>query len=124
MPESPTSVDERRTETRLGECATVFVELLAANYDLSEPAQVSICSSIDVSANGLQVQLDHPVEVGSILRLCAEFADQRAPLFLVGEVKWLQPEAGEYRAGFALFESEQTDISAWKRLMAAHLDTH
>lgn len=113
---------ERRAERRLTEQTTIFVELLAADYEHSEPPNISICSSIDISANGLQVCLDHPVELGSILRLCAEFPDQRKPLYLVGEVKWLHPKHGHYCAGFALFESEQTDIVAWKHLIAGHFD--
>lgn len=113
---------ERRSESRFDERTTVFVELLAADYDFQEPAQVTICSSIDISANGLQLRMDHPVEVGTILRLCAEFSDDRPPLYLVGEVKWLRPEGDAYCAGFALFESEQTDIVAWKQLIAAQPD--
>lgn len=108
---------DRRNEMRFDERATVFVELLAADHDFHEPAQVSICSSVDISANGLQIRMDHPVEVGTILRLCAEFPDDREPLYLVGEVKWLRPDGEDYCAGFALFESEQTDIIGWKRLI-------
>ena len=108
---------DRRTEIRLDQQTTIFVELLAADHDLPEPAQVSICSSIDLSETGLQVRMDHPAEVGSILRLCAEFTDGREPLYLVGEVKWLRPDGEGYCVGFALFESEYTDIDAWKQFI-------
>lgn len=119
MKDTPQSAGaERRTETRLDDRATIFIELLATDYDQREPAQISICSSVDISANGMQVRLDQPVEVGSILRLCAEFPDGRPPIYLVGEVKWLRPDGEDYCAGFALFESEQTDIIAWKQVIA------
>ena len=114
--------DERRSETRLDEHVTIFVERLAAEYDNSRPANIVICSSVDISANGLQVRMDQPVPVGSILRLCAQFGGGRKSLYVVGEVKWLREEFGHYCIGFALFESEQTDIIAWKNLIAGHLD--
>ncbi len=111
--------DERRVELRMMAQAAVFVEICAADYETSEAGNISICSSMDISANGLQVRLDQPVLPGTILRLCAEFPDGREPLFLVGEVKWYRPDGEDYLAGFALFDSEQTDILAWKELVAA-----
>jgi hypothetical protein len=41
---------------------------------------------------------------------------------VVGEVKWLRAEGGAYDIGFALFESEGTDIAAWKQAIAGQLD--
>lgn len=114
--------NDRRGETRLGEHAAIFVERLAAEHDNSLPADIAICSSVDISANGLQVRMDKPVPVGSILRLCAQFRDNRRSLYLVGEVKWVRHESGQYCIGFALFESEQTDIIAWKELIARRLE--
>lgn len=116
------SDDERRTETRLDDRATIFIERLAAEYDQSRPASIVICRSVDISANGLQVRMDQPVPIGAILRLCAQFTDNRRSLYLVGEVKWLREERGSYCIGFNLFESDQTDIIAWKELIAARLD--
>lgn len=114
--------NERRGETRLDERAAIFVERVAAEHDNSQPADIAICSSLDISANGLQVRMDKPVPIGSILRLCAQFRDNRRSLYLVGEVKWLREEDGQYCIGFALFESEQTDIIAWKELIAQRLE--
>lgn len=113
---------ERRSETRLGEAVTVFVERVAADYEQSRPADIVICSSVDISANGLQVRMDQPAPLHSILRLCAEFGDGRTPLYVIGEVKWVREEAGSYCIGFALFESEQSDIIAWKEAVAGRLD--
>lgn len=116
------NADERRSEARFDDRATIFVERLAAEYDQSRPASIVICRSVDISANGLQVRMDQPVPVGAILRLCAQFTDNRKSLYLVGEVKWLREERGSWSIGFNLFESEQTDIMAWKQLIAERLD--
>lgn len=113
--------DERRSEHRLDEHVTIFVERYAAEVDNSRSASIMICDSVDISANGVQVRMDQPLPVGTILRLCAQFSGGRASLYLVGEVKWQREEDGQYCIGFALFESEQTDIIAWKELIAGQL---
>lgn len=121
MSDVASGADERRSESRLDERATIFVERLAADYDGSRPASIVVCRSIDISANGLQVRMDQAVPLGSILRLCAQFRDNRRSLYLVGEVKWIRPEEDRFCIGFNLYDSEQTDIGAWKALVADRL---
>lgn len=113
--------DNRRSEHRLDERVTIFVERYAAEFDNSRAASIMICDSVDISANGVQVRMDQPLPIGTILRLCAQFSGGRESLYLVGEVKWQREESGQYCIGFALFESEQTDIIAWKELIAGQL---
>jgi hypothetical protein len=113
--------DERRSEQRLGEGVTIFIERHAAEFDNSRPASIILCKSVDISANGLQVRMDQPIPVGTILRLCAQFRSGRQSLYVVGEVKWQRRENDSYCIGFALFESEQTDIIAWKELIAGRM---
>tara|TARA_Y100001934_G_scaffold2040_1_gene3148 strand:- start:997 stop:1233 length:237 start_codon:yes stop_codon:yes gene_type:complete len=71
----------------------------------------------------LQVVLDEEITSGSIFRLCIDM-QQNDPIFLVGEVKWKRPDPdGEgFRIGFLLFESDDTDIARWKRLVADMLE--
>jgi hypothetical protein len=114
--------NERRSEERLGEGVTILVERHAAEYDSARPAQIIVCRSLDISANGLQVRVDQAIPVGTILRLCAQFDSGRESLCVVGEVKWLRAEQDLYCVGFALYEAEQTDIVAWKELIARRLD--
>jgi hypothetical protein len=112
---------ERRSEQRLTETVTILLERYAADFDNSRPASIVICRSLDISANGLQVRVDEPIPLGTILRLCAQFSSGRQSLYVVGEVKWLREENGAYSIGFALFESEGTDIVAWKQAIAGQL---
>lgn len=113
--------DERRSEQRLAETVTILLERYAADFDNSRPASIVICRSLDVSANGLQVRVDEPIPLGTILRLCAQFSSGRQPLYVVGEVKWLREEGDAYCVGFALFESEGTDIVGWKQAIAGQM---
>lgn len=114
--------DERRSEERLGEGVTILLERHAAEYDSTQSAKIVVCRSLDISANGLQVRIDEAIPVGTILRLCAQFRSGRESLYVVGEVKWVRAEQDLYCVGFALYDSEQTDIVAWKELIARRLD--
>ncbi len=113
---------ERRSELRLNENATVFIEVCSADYDQSSPANVIICNSLDISANGIQVQMDQEVAVGSILRICAELDSDDDTLYLVGEVKWVKFHEDQYHIGFELYDAENTDISGWKSIIASRLN--
>jgi hypothetical protein len=115
-------INNRRSELRISEQATIFIELQAADYDNSESADIVICTSLDLSANGMQLQLDREVPVGSIFRLCVDFQNNNAEaMYLVGEVKWIKQNHNDFSIGFALFDSEQTDIEAWKLAIAKRL---
>ena len=81
--------EERRSEIRLGEETTIFVEICAAPFDNSSPANIVICNSLDMSANGILIEIDQEVAVGSILRICAELHDKDQALYLIGEAKWV-----------------------------------
>jgi hypothetical protein len=113
--------DERRSETRLDEKTTVFVEICAAEPGHNPDPKVIICTSLDLSANGLQVQMDSEVPVSSILRLCADFGRDKEPVYLIGEAKWVRPEGELFNVGFELFDAENSDIIAWKNLVANKL---
>ena len=113
--------DDRRSEMRLPVARRVFIEVAAGSADGREPPRILVCQSVDFSANGLQVQVDDPLPVGAILRLCAEPGAGRAPHYLVGEVRWVRPATQGHCVGFGLFASEQTDIEAWKETIAGKL---
>lgn len=108
---------ENRVETRLEVEETVFIEVLSA----AEPdeSNVVMCSSLDFSANGIQVVVDQDIALNAILRLCIDMPD-KDPIFLVGEVKWKRADTatGGIRLGFMLFDSDDSDIAEWKHLIA------
>lgn len=112
---------ERRSETRIDEKTTVFIEICSASFDNDSPANIIICNSLDISANGIQVQMDEEVAIGTILRICAEFSNSEKALYLVGETKWVRPEGEHFNIGFELYEAEDSDIAAWKKVIASML---
>lgn len=107
---------EQRQESRLETQTTVFIE--------TEENTVVVSDSVDISANGLRVQIDQPLAVGSIHQVCIQLTKQPR-LQLVTEVKWCREanQGGEYLLGLAIFESTGTDVQQWKTLIARYLIT-
>lgn len=115
---------DARTEYRLDTRATVFVELPDAEGDDGAenvtPVRL-LCRVLDVSANGLRIRLDRPLLEGAIVTLCAYLAAEHPWMTLAAEVRWVRPDGDFFLAGFSLFDADQTDILAWKRLVASAL---
>ncbi|MFA7554953.1 MAG: PilZ domain-containing protein [Spongiibacteraceae bacterium] len=114
--------NERRSETRIDQQTTVFIEVCSTPDNTDTPANIIICSSLDLSANGLQVAIDQPVEIGTILRICAEFSGSEKVLYLVGETRWVKEEDGHFNLGLEIYDAENTDIVSWKKVIAGMLD--
>jgi hypothetical protein len=109
---------EKRQESRLAVQETLFLELSLPNESDQAPKMI-VCNTVDISANGLQVSMDHTLPAGSIHQLGIELENPPQRFHLVAEVKWCRPrESSGYLVGFALYESDDTDIEAWKTAMA------
>lgn len=121
MKASPDYPQERRSELRIDEQATIFIEVMSASFDNDSPPNVVICNSLDLSANGIQVAVDDEIAIGSILRLGVDLGEGKETLFLVGEAKWVRHRDGEFFIGFELYDAENTDIGDWKETIATLL---
>lgn len=118
MSDNNANNSEKRQESRLVVQETLFLELSLPHESDQTPKMV-VCSTVDISANGLQVSMDDTLPAGSIHQLGIELENPPRRFHLVGEVKWCRPrEASGYLVGFALYESDDTDIEAWKQAMA------
>jgi hypothetical protein len=108
---------EQRQEFRLDNQLTVIIELDSSAQ--GDPTLV-ITKSLDISANGLRVIATQAVATDIILRCCIRDTETNRQFLLVTEVKWCQPQAatGDYLLGLSLFDSEGTDIVAWKEYIA------
>lgn len=115
--------ENHRDEARLTAGIPVFVEMPEQSEEegdrYAEP--LLLCRLVDFSANGARIALDRPLPVGAILRLSVRLPEQRMPLTVVGEVRWVSCEEGRYLVGFSLYEADQTDILQWKSLLARRL---
>jgi len=109
--------DSQRSECRLDNAFTAYVEIFSAPQAEGQAAGLVITKTVDVSANGIQIVLDNALPLQSILQLCLESSDGEAPFMLTGEVAWLRPQEKQMLTGFRL-ESDDTDIIRWKEYIA------
>ena len=115
--------NEKRSEFRLNDEITVFIETFAAPQSERQSANMVISKTIDLSANGIQVIMDNPLPLNCILRLCLETITDPQQFILTGEVvrQFETSMPKQYSIGFQLLESEQTDIAQWKKYIAKRL---
>ena len=115
-----TETDDKRQEQRLLFEDIIFIEVASAGIDSNAPAAIVICNTLDVSANGLQVSMDRPLSVGGIHQIGVQLREPERRLYLTAQVKWCRTDENVkgHMLGLALFESEETDIQAWKELIA------
>jgi len=104
----------QRSETRVIRETTFYVEIYSGEAGDIDRTKVIICNSLDISAGGIQLQMDRALPVGSILRLCADIERSENVLYLVGEVKWIKAQDDIYNLGFELYDAEDSDLGDWK----------
>ncbi|NRB42778.1 MAG: PilZ domain-containing protein [Pseudomonadales bacterium] len=102
-----------RQETRLPRSETLFIEVRSG---YQERSQILLCSSADVSANGVSAHIDDALPLDAIYQLCVQLQDAQERLYLAVQVKWLRPdEAGAgFYVGLEVLESDGTDVDKWK----------
>ena len=108
----------QRSETRVNRETTFYVEVYTGETQDIDHTKVIVCNSLDISAGGIALQMDRPLPVGSILRLCADVERSENVLYLIGEVKWVRAEEQYYNLGFELYDAEDSDLSDWKNQLA------
>ena len=107
---------EKRGEPRIYNEVAVFVETFSAPSGETRHASIVISKTLDMSANGLQVIMDTPINLGSILQICVEFTGEDERYSLVGEVRWVSKTRFDrhFLVGFQLLESDHSHIENWK----------
>ncbi|GAB3289663.1 PilZ domain-containing protein [Parahaliea aestuarii] len=115
-----TPATERR-HLRLPVAATVFIEIDAATSTDAEPA-VEVCTARDVSRGGLQVTLSRALQVDQLVQVAVrlDHQDTEAPLFLVGQVVWCQPDEAvpaTFAAGMRFLDVAGTEYQRWNDLL-------
>ncbi len=115
------TAEDKRGEPRIHSEVAVFVETFSAPSGESRHHNIVISKTLDMSANGLQVVMDCPINLGSILQLCVEFTEEHERYNLVGEVRWVSKTRFEkhFLVGFMLLDSDHCHIEKWKHKMSA-----
>ncbi|MGH1373679.1 MAG: PilZ domain-containing protein [Cellvibrionaceae bacterium] len=120
---TPPSSSEQRQEYRLNSRETVFIELASASHDGQQPEEILVSKSVDISANGLQVLVNQPLEMNRILQVAVSLEDIQSPINLITEVKWIIADESNHQwmVGLALLDSDDTKLAEWKTVIAQRL---
>ena len=113
-----------REHNRLPLESRVYIELEAPAAGSGRDSTIVVCSTLDVSARGLQVALEEELTEGAFLQIGVDFPgkDSEETLYLVGQVCWCRPaEEGDlpWLAGFALLPAGESDLEQWEALIQA-----
>ena len=111
---------DRRQHSRQTRDERVVVQIVSSTRDTLPPGTVVRCSTKDVSANGLRIQLDQSVPEGFLLELWVEVSNHPTKFYLAGEVKWCQEldEGKRYLVGVELKETDTEDFKQWQEVLA------
>ena len=111
---------DRRQHSRQPRDERVVVQIVSSTRDTLPPGTVVRCSTKDVSATGLRIQLDQQVPEGFLLELWIEVSNHPTKFYLAGEVKWCQEldEGKRYLVGVHLKEADTDDFKQWQEVLA------
>ena len=113
---------DRRQHTRQPRDERVVVQIVSSTRDTLPPGTVVRCSTKDVSANGIRIQVDQRVPEGFLLELWVEVSNHPTKFYLAGEVKWCQEldEAKRYLVGIELKDSDTEDFKQWQEVLRSN----
>ena len=113
--------EDSRKHQRLSFEGTIFIELVSSGMDDNQPSEVVLCKTIDVSRNGLLVWVNRELTIGAILQIGVELSREDHTLYLTGEVMRCKParnNGGRWQVGFELMNATDSDIDAWRAMVA------
>lgn len=107
---------DKRRHPRLPREEPLSIRLVIPSDKTGEKSTQIYGSSVDMSASGLQLQLDHELKAGQQLEIWIVLVDDHDAYNLHGEVTWSRPaEQGGWLAGIVL-DMNSPDFRAWDEL--------
>ena len=110
---------DRRQHTRQPRDERVVVQIVSSTRDTLPPGTVVRCSTKDVSANGIRIQVDQRVPEGFLLELWVEVSNHPTKFYLFGEVRWCRElgEGNRHLIGIELKDGETEDLKQWREVL-------
>lgn len=117
-------MDLDRKNLRLPVESRVFIELDAPLAGSDGEGSIAVCKTLDVSATGMQISLEHELTENAYLQIGVEspHGDETADtFFLTVQVRWCRRGTTQdqpWLAGLALLPAENSDIGHWIELIS------
>ena len=121
---------DRRRHVRLKRDDKLFVQVLAASESPALVGETLQCSTIDVSASGIKVEVGCEVPILSEIDLWIDVKACAQKYYMNGLVKWcyeVDAEQGVYQIGVQLLDIPFTDYADWRKIFdgadsVSHID--
>lgn len=115
-----TNTAERRQDTRHLVDDNFAIKILFTSDNPKLLGKTFICSAVDVSKSGVQINSEQPIAIKSVLDLSITIKDSKREYLLTGNVKWCKPTTGiSHSIGIQLKTraGTVTDLDEWKTLI-------
>ena len=110
---------DRRQHARQLRDERVVVQVSSSTVETLPAGSIVRCSTKDVSATGMRLQLNQSVPDGCLLELWVEISNHPTKFYLCGEVRWCR-ELGEEKRhliGIELKDGETEDLKQWREAL-------
>lgn len=118
MQKKVNSVDERRAHTRFEASEDISLKIVFSSENPGLLGRTLDASTLDVSAGGLRISLNHSIKIDSVLDVWVTLKEQKRKFFLTGNVRWCNEsdKPGIYQIGLILRERTDTvtDLRSWQ----------
>ena len=108
---------ERRTSNRYISPRGTEVTILFSSENPSLIGHTIETHAMEISPKGLRLEVDHEIEVNSVLDIALKVTGHERAYHLTGNVRWRVPAIdGNYHIGLILRERNdvRSDLKAWK----------
>lgn len=117
--------EELRSESRVADEITVQIQNYTSPDGEQATASFKVMKTVDISAKGLQIQVDRRIPVKSVLRLQLQTRVRPKPYVLTGEVRWAYQDhvdPSRHFVGFRLLD-DGTDNRDWQNYVNSRIKT-
>lgn len=115
-----TNYDERRAHARFEAAEDINLKIVFSSENPGLLGRTLNGSTLDVSAGGLRISLNHPIKIDSVLDVWVTLKEQKRKFFLTGNVRWCNEsdKPGIYQIGLILRERTDTvtDLRSWQEV--------
>jgi len=107
---------DKRRHPRLMREETLSIRPVSGGQGIAERDAI-YCSTVDMSASGIQVQLERPLPEGQHLDIWIALLDDLGTYHLQGKVNWVREESSVLVAGIEIMPHSE-DIRGWEELFS------
>ena len=108
--------DERRQHPRLNRDEKLFLQITRCDSAPELVDTTVLCSTRDVSASGLRLSVEKPIDEGVELDLWVNVDGHGGKFYLAGRVQWSSDIDDEHCVGISVIERSNTDFLLWSEL--------